>query len=156
VPTTEQQAAAAADLLDGRLCCAESCTGGRVTQIFATVKGSVDWFLGGLVAYRVEVKRQHLGVQAESMYSERCVAEMASGAARFFGADAALATSGVIGTEPEDGVEPGTIFVGTFVAGEVSTHVHRITERGPAAAERAAALAVGDLFAHLRGRVPTT
>jgi nicotinamide-nucleotide amidase len=155
VLTTEQKAAEVADLLDGLLCCAESCTGGGLTQIFAAVNGSVDWLLGGLVAYRIEIKRRHLGVQAESMYSEQCVAEMAAGAARLFGADVAVTTSGVIGAEPEDGVAPGTVFVGTFVSGEVSTRTHHLSERGAAAAERTAALAVDDLLAHLRARVPT-
>jgi nicotinamide-nucleotide amidase len=156
VAETLGKATTIAHMLDGRLlCCAESCTGGRLTQAFADLELSSEWLMGGLVAYRSEVKRRHLDVQAPTVYSERGVAEMAAGASRFFGAAVAVATSGVIGTDPVDGVEPGTVFVATLVDDEIATRTHRFGERGAEAADRAAAAALDDLLVHLRDRVPT-
>ncbi len=146
----QDTAAAVAELLDGRsVGCAESCTAGRVAQALAAVEYSSRWLRGGLVAYQLEIKRRHLGVRAESMYSEQCAAEMAFGAATFFGVEVAVSTTGVFGDEPEDGVPPGTVFVGTFVDGDLATKKHRVTELGTAASERGAALALDDLLQHL-------
>jgi nicotinamide-nucleotide amidase len=148
------KAAEVAALLDGRvLGCAESCTAGRVTRAFATVEYASNWLRGGLVAYQLEIKRSHLGVQAESMYSERCAAEMALGAAQFFESDIAVSTTGVVGDTPEDGVAPGTVFIGTFVDGDIATRRHHFAEIGVAACERATAQALDDLLAHLRSTV---
>ena len=143
------KADAIAELLDGRtLCCAESCTGGRVVQAFATVEYASNWLRGGLVAYQLEIKRRQLGVRAESMYTEQCAAEMALGAAKLFDADVAVSTTGVVGDEPEDGVAPGTIFIGTYVDGEVVTKRHHVAELG-AAGESATNLALEGLLEHL-------
>jgi nicotinamide-nucleotide amidase len=84
------------------------------------------------------------------MYTEQCAAEMASGAASFFGCDVAVATTGVVGDEPQDGVAPGTIFVGTYVEGDVATRKHHVAELGVEASEEATALALEDLLDHLR------
>jgi nicotinamide-nucleotide amidase len=150
VSQTAEIAAAVAELLDGRsVGCAESCTAGRIAQAFAAVEYASDWLPGGLVAYQIEMKRRHLGVRAESMYSEQCAAEMALGAAKFFGSEVAVSTTGVVGDEPQDGVAPGTIFVGTFVDGDVATKKHHVAELGDAASERGTALALDDLRNHL-------
>ena len=149
--STQDRAVEVAELLDGRsIGCAESCTAGRVAQALAAVEHASSWLRGGLVAYQLAIKRRHLGVQAESMYTEQCAAEMALGAAKLFGAEVAVSTTGVVGDEPEDGVEPGTIFVGTFVDGDLATKKHRVAELGTAASDQAAALALDDLLEHLR------
>jgi nicotinamide-nucleotide amidase len=147
----KQTAKQISELLDGRLLSSvESCTGGRVTQAFAMVEGSVDWFLGGMVAYRLEIKRQHLGVTAPSMYTEQCAAEMARGIATMFGADVAVSTTGVIGCEPQDGVDPGTVFIGTYVSGDLATKCHHFDATGDEACELAAEQALADLLARLQ------
>ena len=146
----EINADAVAELLDGRsVGCAESCTAGLVAQALAAVEYASSWLRGGLVAYQLEVKRRHLGVKAASMYTEQCAAEMAVGAAKFFDCDVAVSTTGVVGDEPEDGVAPGTIFVGSYVDGDVSTAEHHVEELGVAASERAAAVALEHLRDHL-------
>jgi len=151
VSTMNEKAASVASMLHGRgLSCAESCTAGRVSQAFAGVPGASDWLRGGLVAYQLEVKRRHLGVLAPSMFSEQCAAEMALGAASFFDAAVAVSTTGVVGDEPEDGVAPGTVFIATFVSGDLVTRTHRFGEIGDAASDRAAEQALDDLLAHLR------
>ena len=100
---------AVARSLDGRtVATAESCTAGRVMAAFATVAHAAEFFRGGLVAYQESVKRDVLGVEAVSVYSPRAVEQMARGVAALVGADAAVATSGVVGDAPVDGTDPGT------------------------------------------------
>ena len=153
--TISEKATSIASMLGGRtLSCAESCTAGRVSQAFAGVVGASDWLRGGLVAYQLEIKRRYLGVRASSMFSEQCAAEMALGAARFFETDVAVSTTGVVGDEPEDGVAPGTVFIATFVSGDVVTNTHRLGAIGDAACQRAAEQALEDLLLQLRTRRP--
>ena len=149
--TINEKAASIASVLGDRtLSCAESCTAGRLTQAFAGVAGASEWLRGGLVAYQLDIKRRYLGVQAASMFSEQCAVEMALGAARFFETDVAVSTTGVVGDDPEDGVEPGTVFIATLVSGNIVTNTHRFAEIGDAASQRAAEQALDDLLAQLR------
>jgi len=151
VKTDSDTANAIASVLDGRTAsCAESCTAGRIANAFATVAGAADWFRGGLVAYQLEVKRRHLGVQAPSMFSTQCAAEMALGAARLFDSDVAVSTTGFVGDEPEEGVAPGTVFIATFVAGDIVANTYHFDASGGTASQRAAERALEDLLAHLR------
>ena len=148
---SDEAAKAIASLLGGRTAsCAESCTAGRIAQAFATVPGSADWFRGGLVAYQLEIKRRYLGVQASSMFSTQCAAEMARGAAKFFDSDIAVSTTGVVGDAPEEGVASGTVFIATFVSGDVAANTYRFEVSGDLASQQAAERALDDLLAHLR------
>ena len=122
----EDAATAIAERLRGRtLACAESCTAGRLSEIFAAVEGAADWFRGGVVAYQVPIKRSLLGVESASVLCEPAAAEMAAGVARLLDADVTIATTGVAGDEPEDGVEPGTVFIATYVDGDVQAGLSR-------------------------------
>jgi PncC family amidohydrolase len=139
-----------ADVLAGRaVACAESCTAGRVAAAFAGVEEASSWFRGGLVAYQDEVKRAHLGVRASQTLSLEAAGEMARGVAELLDAEVAVATTGVAGDEPVDGVPPGVVFVGTIVDGDARTH--RIQSHGdpPTVADRAAAAALDLLREHL-------
>lgn len=99
------------------IACAESFTAGLLCQAMAAVEGSGEWFAGGAVTYMTEAKRSVLKVRAGSVVSEGCAVQMALGAARLFGTDAAVATTGVAGPEPQEGREPGTVVVGWVVDG---------------------------------------
>jgi nicotinamide-nucleotide amidase len=84
------------------LATAESCTGGLVAARLTSVPGSSDVFVGGLVAYSDEVKREQLGVEPELL--ERCGAvsaevgeAMAAGARARLGSDVAVSVTGVAG-----------------------------------------------------------
>jgi nicotinamide-nucleotide amidase len=144
-------AADVAAALDGRtVACAESCTAGRISAALASVGGASEWLRGSLVAYQVEVKRSVLGVMAPSVLSEQAASEMARGAARVFGAPVIVATTGVMGDEPKDGVAPGTLIVGTCVNGDVRASTHQLGGRDPDdRCQRAVGTALRVLLHHL-------
>jgi nicotinamide-nucleotide amidase len=104
-----------------KIAVAESLTGGLVSSALAAAPDASDWLAGGLVAYSVEAKQQLLGVSPGPVVNEQTVREMAEGAARLFGADATVATTGVGGPGPTEGKEPGTVWLGAFHQGEVQT-----------------------------------
>lgn len=81
---------------------AESLTGGNVSARITKLSGSSAYFLGGIVAYSNEAKASLLGVSQETLarrgaVSAECAREMAEGARRAFGADVAVATTGIAG-----------------------------------------------------------
>ena len=84
------------------LTAAESCTGGLVSHRLTNVPGCSSYFLGSIVSYANEAKCGVLGVslatlQAHGAVSPQTAEEMAGGARRLFGADIALAVTGVAG-----------------------------------------------------------
>jgi nicotinamide-nucleotide amidase len=81
---------------------AESCTGGLVAARLTDVPGSSDVFLGSVVAYANEVKRDRLGVPEQVLrdhgaVSAEAAAAMAAGARDALGVDVAVAVTGVAG-----------------------------------------------------------
>lgn len=99
------------------LALAESCTGGNLAHRVTNVSGASGMFLGGMVSYANSVKEKFLGVRAETLaahgaVSETVAREMALGARAQFGADFALAVTGIAGPgggSPEKPV--GTVFI---------------------------------------------
>jgi competence/damage-inducible protein CinA-like protein len=94
----------------------ESLTGGSLAMRLTRAPGSSAYFLGSAVCYTATAKRDVLGVSQETIdgpgvVSEQCAREMARGARRIFGADVAVALTGVAGPEPHDDQPVGTVCV---------------------------------------------
>jgi nicotinamide-nucleotide amidase len=92
-----------ARLLAGRrVATAESCTGGLLAARLTDRPGSSDYVAGAVVAYANEAKTELLGVdpaevEAHGAVSEPVAEAMADGALRRFGADTAIAITGIAG-----------------------------------------------------------
>jgi nicotinamide-nucleotide amidase len=91
---------------------AESLTGGLIASRLVNVPGASAWFRGGVVAYDSQVKFDVLGVPAGPVVTEPAAAAMAEGVRKVTGADVGLGITGVAGPDDQEGVAPGTIFVG--------------------------------------------
>lgn len=81
---------------------AESCTGGLIGDTLTDRAGSSAYFLGGIISYDNRIKRERLGVRAETLETAGAVSaetalEMARGARRALGADVALSATGIAG-----------------------------------------------------------
>ncbi|WP_217158601.1 competence/damage-inducible protein A [[Mycobacterium] fortunisiensis] len=98
--TVDEQVAA---LLAGRwIATAESCTAGLLAARLADIPGCSDYFLGGAITYSNEAKAELLNVDpvliAEyGAVSEPVAESMVTGALHHFGADTAVAISGIAG-----------------------------------------------------------
>ena len=82
-----------------KLCTAESCTGGMISQTITSVSGASEMFLGGACTYTEEIKMKLLNVKKETLeqytvYSEQTASEMSKGALKLFGADCAGPSGG--------------------------------------------------------------
>ncbi|GAA8098600.1 nicotinamide-nucleotide amidohydrolase family protein [Helicobacter pylori] len=101
-----------------KMAVAESCSGGLLSHAFTSISGASAVFMGGVVCYSEEVKRELLKVNATTLkvfgvYSEECVKEMLSGVFLNFKADLALAISGVAGPNGGSKANPvGTVYIG--------------------------------------------
>jgi nicotinamide-nucleotide amidase len=91
---------------------AESLTGGLIASRLVNVAGASTWFRGGVVAYHSQVKFDVLGVPVGPVVSEAAAVAMAEGVCRVTGSDVGLGITGVAGPDDQEGVAPGTIFVG--------------------------------------------
>lgn len=95
---------------------AESLTGGALCARLVDVAGASETVRGGVCTYATDLKASVLGVPQERLARtgpvDREVAlDMARGAARLFGADIALSTTGVAGPGPADGHPAGTVHI---------------------------------------------
>jgi PncC family amidohydrolase len=99
------------------LALAESCTGGYIANRITNVPGASKIFPGGIVAYSNTVKQKFLGVRAGTLarhgaVSEAVAREMAEGARKKFGADFAIAVTGIAGPGGGTKAKPvGTVFM---------------------------------------------
>jgi nicotinamide-nucleotide amidase len=106
---------------------AESLTGGLLCSRLARQQGASDWFLGGVVAYTRLTKERLLDIGDAPVVSEAAARSMAETVARLLSADLAVAVTGVGGPDPEDGIEPGTVWIATFEAGRTEAQLHHFS-----------------------------
>lgn len=105
---------------------AESCTGGLIAGTLVNVAGASDVLDEGYVTYSNDAKERLVGVKHETLeeygaVSEQTAREMAEGAAKAAGADAALSATGIAG--PGGGTEEkpvGLVYIGCYVNGETT------------------------------------
>ena len=139
------------------LATAESCTGGTIASLFTAMAGASAYFLGGVVAYANEVKRDVLGVNYDDIMTHGAVSEtvarqMAEGVRRTTGADYAIATTGIAGPTGGSEAKPvGTVWMA------VATPTHTVAvmrnsglDRGQIIS-RASAYAIELLYNELKG-----
>ncbi len=103
---------------------AESCTGGLVAGTLVNAEGISASFKEGFITYSNEAKIRYLGVSEKTLekqgaVSRECALEMAEGAARNTGADAAVAVTGIAG--PDGGTEEkpvGLVYIAVYLNGK--------------------------------------
>jgi nicotinamide-nucleotide amidase len=114
---------------------AESLTGGSIGSELTSAGGASDFFIGSLVCYTNEAKRDVAGVPEAVLLgpgavSEEAAAALAEGAAQKFVADLGISATGVAGPGEQDGKSVGTIFVGATFGGRTEVrHVKGYGDR---------------------------
>lgn len=108
---------------DETVATAESLTAGGLSHALTSEPGASQVFIGGITAYQNEIKQRELGVDPaliadHTVVSQEVAAAMARGALTKFGSTWAIATTGVAGPGPVDGMEPGSVWVA--IAGPIS------------------------------------
>jgi len=116
------------------LAVAESCTGGLVGKLITDEPGSSAYFLGGVIAYSDEVKRDELGVPAALLkrvgaVSSEVAKAMADGARSRFGTDLAAGVTGIAGPDSDGSSKPvGLTYIA--VASNRGTTAHEYRFKG--------------------------
>ncbi|SFN96472.1 nicotinamide-nucleotide amidase [Bizionia echini] len=99
------------------VCTAESCTGGKIAQLFTKNAGASKFFKGSVVSYATEAKIDVLQVsetliKKHSVVSAPVAEAMAKKAREMFKTDYAIATTGNAGPDKGDSdAEVGTVFI---------------------------------------------
>ena len=109
---------------------AESCTGGLVAAALVNVAGISNWFEEGYVTYSNTAKQKLLGVDKDTLeqfgaVSEQTARQMAIGAAKAAGCQAAVATTGIAGPDGGTDEKPvGLVYIGAVVRDDVVIEKH--------------------------------
>ncbi|MGL2966709.1 CinA family nicotinamide mononucleotide deamidase-related protein [Flavobacterium sp. XGLA_31] len=104
---------------------AESCTGGKIAQMFTAVAGASQYFKGGVVTYSKETKINILGVEEAlieqfDVVSAEVAEAMALAVQKKLKTTYAIATTGNAGPTSEAGkAEVGTVFIALATPKEV-------------------------------------
>jgi nicotinamide-nucleotide amidase len=119
-----------------RIACAESCTGGLVGALLTAVPGSSAAFLGSLVAYADEVKRDVVGVPAALLLEHGAVSAevaqaLAAGARERTGAEVGIGVTGIAGPDGGSEEKPvGLVYVHASAPwGEEALELRGATDR---------------------------
>lgn len=106
---------------------AESCTGGHLSHQFTQVPGCSEYFMGGVISYSNEIKKDVLHVSESILHidgavSESCVSAMAKSIREKFKTTYGMATSGIAGPDGGTNEKPvGTVWIALASEGEVMT-----------------------------------
>ena len=144
------------------LATAESITGGSMGVLVTDTPGASRYYLGGVVAYANRAKQELLGVQAATLgkhgaVSAEVAAEMAAGARERFGADLALASTGIAGPDGGSPEKPvGLVHLGLATREDTITARYVFGGTRAEIAARSASYALDLARRHLLGRVGAT
>lgn len=111
---------------------AESCTGGLIAKRITDVAGSSDVYIGSIVAYSNDVKKNFLDVSDETLrlhgaVSEATASEMAAGIKKRFNTDISVSTTGIAGPGGGSESKPvGTVCFGFEIQGYKHTFTREI------------------------------
>lgn len=115
---------------------AESCTAGLISKRLTDIPGSSAVFTCGITAYANEIKESVLGVKKEHLHKYGAVspvvaAEMAVGAVRLSGADAAVSVTGIAGPESDGTNKPvGLVYIALSDGKKVKVTEHHFRREG--------------------------
>lgn len=135
---------------------AESITAGGLSAALTSVEGSSQIFLGAIVAYQNSVKSEMLGIdpsliETHTVYSQMIASEMARTVRAQFGSTWSIASTGVAGPGPSDGVPSGTVWVA--IAGPITHNLELSLSGGRESVRNATvATAIGSFMRILRAR----
>ena len=138
-----------------RLAVAESCTAGAIGKLITDRAGASDFFVGGAITYSNELKVKLLGVREETIAAHGAVSaetagEMAAGLAERYGVEAAIAVTGIAGPTGGTPDKPvGTVYLATWVNGDLEATRHHYRYDRASVRDRAAIGALNQLRAHL-------
>jgi nicotinamide-nucleotide amidase len=132
-----------------RIATAESCTAGLLAARLTDRPGSSDYVMGGVVSYSNEAKAQLLGVDPALIETHGAVSEpvaeaMAAGALERFGADTAVAITGIAGPGGGTAEKPvGTVcFTVKLADGPTDTRTLRLPGNRSDVRERSTTVAM--------------
>lgn len=118
------------------LAVAESCTGGMLGERITSVPGSSDVFLGGIIAYHNDIKRETLGVRQTDLevagaVSEPVALQMAAGVRERMGADIGVSITGVAGPGGGSVEKPvGLVWIAVHASQPSARRLHAGGDRG--------------------------
>ena len=104
---------------------AESCTGGKISQVLSAVSGASKYYKGAIVCYDTQVKIDVLGIseaiiKEHSVVSAQVATQMALHVKKLLKSDYAIATTGNAGPSKGDSIaEIGTVFIAIATPTEV-------------------------------------
>ena len=136
---------------------AESCTGGLIGHALTAIPGSSDYYRGGVISYSNELKRDLLGVSAETLkasgaVSEEVAASMALGARERLAVDWSVAVTGIAGPAGGTSEKPvGLTYVAAAGPGGLAVRRHVWDGDRTANKERSATAALALLLELLVG-----
>lgn len=94
----------------------ESLTGGALAAALTAVPGASAVVRGGLVTYASDLKSRLAGVDAgwissHGVINRETAVQMAVGVRQRLDADIGISCTGVAGPDPQDGVQPGLVWL---------------------------------------------
>ena len=135
---------------------AESCTGGRVSDLLTSVPGSSAYFREGFVPYDAARKIETLGIPEDLIHEKGTVSlevagELARQARTIADTDIGLGVTGVAGPDTMEGKPVGRVFLALATRIETTFHQLDVPGSREKVKERAARSAVNQIRLHLIG-----